>query len=958
MIFKRLFSVKWRKDSAAPAPVPHGDLSGADSELTGRRLACKESLDLGLLARLAADDPDATIRDLAMARLRKLLSGREPESPPLTERLAQFGQLGDDRIACFLALQGKEPELRRTALGRVNDAGTLAEAAFQDPAATVRLAAVERIQDKVTLERVLRQMGSKDKSIYRLAKQKLKTIADQEQAPLRLRAELEALCVKMERLGRRGTWVQDQGLLNLIDKQWDGAGAAPADLAERFQQARASFLAGLDAYQAEHQARARAAQNQAELLETKQGLILETQQLADAPDDREPTSLEPQLSALRARWEALDPLPEGDEALARQFHRAAQAVEDRLTRWRTRHEQARRLDQLLSQGEEWLRHSDALEQKNVLRTLERGADLVTQVGDPDAGERFRALREHLQARLDKQAQHARQKLDHLDQRLTELEQALDEGALRKATSLHQSLHADLTLIGASTEERGRLTQAEHRLRHLTPRLRDLQHWRKWGTDQHRAELCDQMEALVGAELALNSLAERVQELQLQWKSLDQGGSPVNENLWRRFHEAADRAYARCRPFLEEQARQREANRQTREALCQDLEAFLDQVDWERMDWKKALRAERELRDYWPNLGEVEPRQRRGLERRFHAALTRLGERINGERSRNRALKQDLVTRAEALAQGGDLEQAMREIRALQQAWHTSVPSKRHQENQLWTAFRAACDRVFERRRELQDAHHQEQGSHVALRQALCEELEALARNSTADAERLAADAQQLQERWEQGRDLELPRQEAGRLQRRWQNAWANLQDGIRQSREGAKRREQDLLRERARLCQELELAAESGTGVLTQDWTARWDAQEPLADAQAAQAIRTRFQATLDALADPAALTAWRARLAVQAEQRRRLCLHLEVLNGVESPPEVAQERLLFQVARLRERLGQGEVDPLDNAPAVEQAWYLCGPAPADQTAALEARFERARVPGASQPHPGDGSDP
>lgn len=139
----------------------------------------------------------------------------------------------------------------------------------------------------------------------------------------------------------------------------------------------------------------------------------------------------------------------------------------------------------------------------------------------------------------------------------------------------------------------------------------------------------------------------------------------------------------------------------------------------------------------------------------------------------------------------------------------------------------------EHHRELQDAHHQEQGSHVALRQALCEELEALARNSAADAERLAADAQQLQERWEQGRDLELPRQEAGRLQRRWQNAWANLQDGIRQSREGAKRREQDLLRERARLCQELELAAESGTGVATQDWITRWDAQEPLADAHA-----------------------------------------------------------------------------------------------------------------------------
>jgi exonuclease SbcC len=50
-----------------------------------------------------------------------------------------------------------------------------------------------------------------------------------------------------------------------------------------------------------------------------------------------------------------------------------------------------------------------------------------------------------------------------------------------------------------------------------------------------------------------------------------------------------------------------------------------------------------------------------------------------------------------------------------------------------------------------------------------------------------------------------------------------------------------------------------------------------------------------------------------------------------------------MQVARLKEHMSDGERDPLESASRLLQQWYLCGSAPAAETAALETRFAQAR---------------
>lgn len=941
MILNRLLPPKWRKENADAKPSDKevtrlAELATDPNDPAKRRQACKTLTDAVLLRKMATDDVDAGVREVASARLRRLLSGDEPGAPDLDSRIEQLNRADDSALASHLARNGKEPELRCAAVALTDDQRSLAETALSDSVAAVRLAAAERLQDKDTLERLARKIGKKDKKVYRLARQKIKDINEREQEPLRIKAEAESLCERSEKLGRTGTWTQDKALLEHIEHQWRELGdAVPADLKSRFQSARDTFSAGYESYRQENLAQIQEEKTRDQLQQDKQALLDQLNALQTDEADK--------LPELRARWDVLATLPNDlEKPLQKTFKDAAAALEKQLAKQKALAERTERLSALAEQAEKLLHQSKPLDHKQVARWKDKGDELAAmQPGDTPAT-RYLELRDKLNARMDKQIAHAKEKLGHLGERFDLLEAELDEGVLRKATSLHQSIHSELDLLRLSGIARREAEDFERRYKRLTPRLRELQNWRKWGTDQHRDELCARMETLIEAKVPLEQLTEQVQALQAEWKSLDKGGSPANEGLWKRFHGAADKAYDRCRPYLDEQTELRRKHREEREKLCAELEGFLDQVDWERMDWKKAVRAEREMRAAWSAMGPVEPRHRRKLEKRFHEAIKRLDGHLAGERARNKALKKGLIEQAQALIEEPDLEKAIDSIKKLQRQWLTTVPSKRKQENQLWQNFRDACDKVFERRKEQQQVRRSELAGNVADVSALCDELEAL---TGEDREALKQQLHKLQGRWNDTRRLDLPRKDSDRLQKRWRDGTQAVENRMAELQHAAEREQLNRLRELAALCSELESAVETkqADAASTESWRERWAALPQPKSQTDLTLVTERFEAALKTLQDEPAMQQWLAALADNGKTRSDLCLHLEVLTGIDSPPEATSERLAFQVNRLSDRLGHGGKDPFERACEVEKAWYLAPAVSASDAQTLEARFERAR---------------
>ncbi len=947
MIIKRIFKGDWlqaaRDKRPGETPEDLMDLTQKDPKPENRLKACRILLDLSRLQMISREDEDAGVRDGASSRLEELLSGAGPETPDLETRKTFLANDSHPSIAAKLALEDPDPQLRIAALARVVDKEILGRCALEDGVSAVRHAAAERLHDKAVLERVARGIGKRDKSVHRMVREKLKRIAEQEQAPARTHAEADALCNRAEKLGCQGTWSHDKALMDHLDNQWAGLADVPPDLELRFRKAREAFLEGYRAREKNEQERARTEQEGLLTISNKQGIIEELTGIDPGSIGIE--KLQSRLEEIKTQWNDLDRIPrDEDRALDRWFRQLLQDLESGIERERSLSRAEQQLGTLKERAQAWLEGSSPLQKKQLDKWQREGDRLsALKPGAPAAGN-YQEIKKQIEVRFEKQTHHAREKLKRLPDRLALFQQQLDEGELKKATALHQSLLSDLELIQATgMEQHGR--KAGQQLHQLTPRLRDLQKWRKWGTDQHRMEMCETMEQLTMAQIPLEDLTEQVRSLQADWKKLDRDGSRVNEGLKERFHRAADTVYERCRPYLEELARHREEARRAREALCEQLETFLERIDWERVDWKRLAHAERDTRTEWGRMAPVEPRHRKHLDKRYRNAIKALDAHLTAERSRNRAMKQELIEQARTLADEPDLDRAMDEVKALQRRWHTTVPSKRAQENRLWEQFRENCNKVFDRRREMQTAHQKELKGHTAVLRNLCVKLEELIDDGSFEPDDLLHEVHRLQGAWSEGLSLELPRHEIPKVQRRWDEAVRGAMNCIRQLREALELEQLGRLSGFAGLCRTLESELETMSGQ-TPDitlWQQRWGELPPLPDSELQSAIEQRFNAGLDVLLGKVSRKQWMSGFGDNLDVRRRICLKMEILAGIDSPDEFAEDRLAFQVSRLSERLAEGEEQDHEDPHQLEQAWYLTGPLAAVEMERLQHRFDRAR---------------
>ena len=706
MLFDRL--LKRRRPAVAKAASQESltEIALSHGDPAVRLDAVRRLGSLAPLREIIKADGDAGVREIALGRYRNLLSGAEEAGVPLAERLAEIARGEDPRILEHLAWEGREPEVRLVAIERITNPAVLVHCVLHDPRAANRGAALARLQDRDSLEQVARRIGKKDTGVYRDARERLRRMAEQEELPRRLRAQCAELCERAEGLGRLEHWSQDRALLDHLDSQWAQIETqAEPPWRERYQAARQRFLAAYEAHRNANAAQIAAQEARAAERSARESLIARAQEAATQADEGALAELRGQVSA---DWEALGQgLPESERrALDRRFDQALGALDATLERLAERRKALRRLERLQAQLRGQLAESKPLDHGRVRTQIAEGRALAQAAPEP-AGADFSALAEQLDARLRGQRQEAEQRLKSLPEQLAELEAALDGGELKRAEPLHQGILEDLERARLSGLEGARVAALATRLRGLSPRLKDLQHWRRWGTNQHRTALCEAMESLRDQDLPLAAVAERLHVLQADWRGLDPSVAPANRALWTRFHKACEAVYARCRPHLEAEAAEREANRAAREAVCRQLEDFLARVDWTRIDWRRVMHAERETRQAWAAIGPGDDRQRRPLDRRFHRAITELDQRLETERAHNQAFKQGLIDRVRGLAEGADLDAAIEETKTLQRQWHTTVPARQRDENRLWQEFRAACDAVFERRAAVHQAHRAE-----------------------------------------------------------------------------------------------------------------------------------------------------------------------------------------------------------------------------------------------------------
>jgi hypothetical protein len=445
-------------------------------------------------------------------------------------------------------------------------------------------------------------------------------------------------------------------------------------------------------------------------------------------------------------------------AQQQRFSTAIDAFQQQLEAYEA--EQAQINQQLAQQAEEQARLAA---EAQLLKEQAEQAEREQQERSQQAQAEERRLRKQQQA----QQAAALQQL-HAD--LQALENHLETEHYGEAIDQHQALTARLKeTAGLPAAER---TFFQRRIQMLTPYIRELQDWRRWGTDQVRKQLIETAENLRSDdELDPQERAKKVQGLRDEWRKLSHMEPGQQRALWKEFDSTVTAAYEPSKQHFNEQAQQRKANLEQRQALCEQLEAMETATDWgdvngDNVDWRAQQNAVNQLRKQWKETGTVGHKEWKIINERFNAAMDALETHFKAERTRNWQVREQLVAQANDLLALEDTAQAIEEAKQLQSQWQITLAARPSDEQRLWKQFREPIDALFARSREERQQQRQEQDSQLAevARQEAEQRQRELERQQKKQAEWDALAAQSaLNKQAETDADTQAANQSAGEL---------------------------------------------------------------------------------------------------------------------------------------------------------------------------------------------------
>ena len=228
---------------------------------------------------------------------------------------------------------------------------------------------------------------------------------------------------------------------------------------------------------------------------------------------------------------------------------------------------------------------------------------------------------------------------------------------------------------------------------------------------------------------------------------------------------------------------RAAELAAREAIVAEAEEIAGH-DPAQIQWKTSSARMNELFESWKTAQKSGVRLGRSNEdalwKRFRAARTVFDRhrrayfsQLDSNNSAAKAVKEKLITEAEALSSSTDWGFAAGEYRRLMDEWKASPRASRKDDDALWARFRAAQDVFFTNRQAANDEIDQEYGANLVVKEALLAEANELLPIKDVTAAKKAL--QSIRDRWEEAG--KVPRADMGRIEA----GLRKVEDAVRQA---------------------------------------------------------------------------------------------------------------------------------------------------------------------------------
>jgi hypothetical protein len=865
-------------------------LISADPSPDVRVAAATHCNDPAALAAALRTEAEPPVREAIALSLGKLLAATADGDLVRTQLAAPECP---DAVRVQIALHTQDQERRRVAIDGIADEQMLVDVALAAEHAVVRAAAAERVHAPEPLRRLLKGARDKDRGVARLARERLDAIDQRirkaEAADLLL-ADAEVL------VGQPGPIVTAAVEL---DRRWKAL-ALGDDEARR---ARWEEIG--------------------QRMQRRFDRELEAQ--------RTHTQFEQRLNSWLASLQA----PQAATGLA--------VLRDQLTTLRTEagSDDAQalvRLDQAELKIRQWEEAAPALAAAEALVVEAEQLATGTPIDDAQLPARWQAL--DLAVRTPALTRRFEAALLVIEQRRLAVMRASQQEQSAARQQLHTALHeaeqalaAGHLLEARAAADRTRALKPHagvlpkpsvQRLSRVVQQLVELERWQQFGQQTARIQLCERAEALLQQVHTPVALAREVQQLRAEWKKLDEQHAGVPKSLWERFDGACERAYAPAARHFAEQAAQHKQARKQREEFIAAAAAHAPTLLGEPRDWRAIERWLRDTESAWreKSLGSVEPGAWKKLDARLKAALAPLHDAMSESRKQARQEREALIAEAEALMAKSaerDTPSRVKELQARWQANAKSVVLLQRDERALWERFRGACNAVFEARTGSRKEADERRHAQRRTLETLCAQLEQLTQ-SEADEAQVRRSRHELQEQWRKAIEESGP---SPAIEARFRAARARVEDLLRGRGRADEAAVWQTLFSKERLCEELDVLASSEADpdpAVAESVRERWAALPPLA-ADWEQKVIGRRDAALRALADADTRFDHAERVRDSAAARRDALLELELMLGIESPPDLKPQRLAVQVKQLRDRFKRTAPGGADGALQLLLSW-------------------------------------
>jgi exonuclease SbcC len=873
---------------------------------TVRKLALAKLNDEKILAQIADQDSDLSVRSSALAKIKapqQLAAFLVCEQAELRQQAQQqhlayllpqqnisdLATIKNDNDLVNIATYTQDDALRLAAINKLGSESIRLDIACNNPVSKVRLAAAQGLTKSESLQKLMLIAQGKDKALYRFCKDQIATSkAAEDNAKLR-EDKITAAINNAQQLGKSAYSPEYNGRLQLLKQNW-------AALNEQDQQQQQTFNTALvkcEDVLAEHVAEEKAVQDKLiAIASAKESFItllaqLEALELSDPSAELEAEQLSNQLKELEHNWKAAKQVTNPDAVQHKVFENTLQ-VWLALDNTRTQLSEQKEAFQALIEQSQQLEKSSLSKSQNLQKELTK---VVKQLPWKTSELNITLAAPSLLAELDNALQnaikhnqnltaHEADSSKQLAQLLSELEGHITEGHLKDANKSHQ--HVVQAMKKISQQE---AKKHQRQYQNLTAQLTEIRDWQGYAATPKKEALCVSMESLVDSEIDPAILADKIHNFQEEWKAIGPIARQDDKILWNRFRAAADKAYLPCKAHFADMAIQRQQNLVNRQALIAQLTDYEASMNWDSADWgivQKTLDAAREtFRSFSP----VDRHEHKNSQATLQEISDKIYAHIKEEYQRNIEAKEALINQAKALQDVADLSQAIEQSKQLQADWKTIGMTPNKADQKMWQEFRVACDAVFSRR----DEQRQQNKVHI---EASIEQAQAIIIKAEAAAQATNTESKEaLQLCSSEFAELSLPGALYGKLRKRLTDAQQQQDD----------------------LCSQDKVAKKQ------QAWITLTDKLSAISlKAQNTEQADALYKADATDFKLPKGIdkslveSKWKDVSAEQSSTElsnsdalRDACIALEIAAELESPAEDQRARMAYQVQRLAQGLGQ-----------------------------------------------------